>query len=149
MKPVLTFLTMFLMLGGVASAEERYSDLLSLNKSTNPEATIELIDKLTLGFNLERGIIQDCENYLKVFKKKRNDKCNKVLSRAKSTNILFEILQSSEFRQNLTSLSKQLDQKSTNVISANELDIKLKVLMREQKQFFETSKVVNFLFKNM
>ena len=140
---------MFLMLGGVASAEERYSDLLSLNKSINPEATIELIDKLTLGFNLERGIIQDCENYLKVFKKKRNDKCNKVLSRAKSTNILFEILQSSEFRQNLTSLSKQLDQKSTNVISANELAIKIKVLMREQEQFFETSKAVNFLFKNM
>lgn len=149
MKFLLTFVTLFLMLGGVASAEERYSDLLSLNKSTNPEATIELIDKLTLGFNLERGIIQDCENYLKVFKKKRNDKCNKVLSRAKSTNILFEILQSSEFRQNLTSLSKQLDQKSTNVISANELAIKIKVLMREQEQFFETSKAVNFLFKNM
>ena len=149
MKPLLTFLTLFLMLGGVASAEERYSDLLSLNKSINPEATIELIDKLTLGFNLERGIIQDCENYLKVFKKKRNDKCNKVLSRAKSINILFEILQSSEFSQNLISLSKQLDQKSTNVISANELDIKLKVLMREQKQLTETSKVVNFLFKNM
>ena len=149
MKKVLTFVTLFLMLGGVASAEESYSDLLSLNKSINPEATIELIDKLTLGFNLERGIIQDCENYLKVFKKKRNDKCNKVLSRAKSTNILFEILQSSEFRQNLTSLSKQLDQKSTNVISANELAIKIKVLMREQEQFFETSKAVNFLFKNM
>ena len=144
-----TFVTLFLMLDGLANAEERYSDLLSLNKSTNPEATIELIDKLTLGFNLERGIIQDCENYLKVFKKKRNDKCNKVLSRAKSTNILFEILQSSEFRQNLTSLSKQLDQKSTNVISANELAIKIKVLMREQEQFFETSKAVNFLFKNM
>jgi len=130
-------------------ADTKYSDLLKLNKSDDPKKVIELIEKLTLGFEIETSFIEDCASHLKIFKEKSNDKCAKVLNRGDSMERLINIFGSSEFKTNVLNLSKQIDNNSIDFINGNELMSKLEILMEKHDQFSDGTKTVSFLLQNL
>ena len=130
-------------------ADTKYSDLLKLNKSDDPKKVIELIEKLTLGFEIETSFIEDCASHLKIFKEKSNDKCAKVLNRGDSMERLLNIFGSSEFKTNVLNLSKQIDNNSIDFINGNELMSKLEILMEKHDQFSDGTKTVSFLLQNL
>ena len=130
-------------------ADTKYSDLLKLNKSDDPKKVIELIEKLTLGFEIETSFIEDCASHLKIFKEKSNDKCAKVLNRGDSMERLLNIFGSSEFKTNVLNLSKQIDNNSIDFINGNELMSKLEILMEKHDQFSDGTKTVSFLIQNL
>ena len=130
-------------------ADTKYSDLLKLNKSDDPKKVIELIEKLTLGFEIETSFIEDCASHLKIFKEKSNDKCAKVLNRGDSMERLLNIFGSSEFKTNVLNLSKQIDNNSIDFINGNELMSKLEILMEKHDQFSDGTKTVSFLMQNL
>mgnify|MGYP007072308016 FL=1 len=137
------------MVCSVGFADTKYSDLLKLNKSDDPKKVIELIEKLTLGFEIETSFIEDCASHLKIFKEKSNDKCAKVLSRGDSMERLINIFGSSEFKTNVLNLSKQIDNNSIDFINGNELMSKLEILMEKHDQFSDGTKTVSFLLQNL
>ena len=137
------------MVCSVGFADTKYSDLLRLNKSDNPKKVIELIEKLTLGFEIETSFIEDCASHLKIFKEKSNDKCAKVLNRGDSMERLLNIFGSSEFKTNVLNLSKQIDNNSIDFINGNELMSKLEILMEKHDQFSDGTKTVSFLIQNL
>jgi hypothetical protein len=137
------------MVCSVGFADTKYSDLLKLNKSNDPKKVIELIEKLTLGFEIETSFIEDCASHLKIFKEKSNDKCAKVLNRGDSMERLINIFGSSEFKTNVLNLSKQIDNNSIDFINGNELMSKLEILMEKHDQFSDGTKTVSFLLQNL
>lgn len=137
------------MVCSVGFADTKYSDLLKLNKSDDPKKVIELIEKLTLGFEIETSFIEDCASHLKIFKEKSNDKCAKVLNRGDSMERLLNIFGSSEFKTNVLNLSKQIDNNSIDFINGNELMSKLEILMEKHDQFSDGTKTVSFLLQNL
>mgnify|MGYP007047550059 FL=1 len=137
------------MVCSVGFADTKYSDLLKLNKSDDPKKVIELIEKLTLGFEIETSFIEDCASHLKIFKEKSNDKCAKVLNRGDSMERLINIFGSSEFKTNVLNLSKQIDNNSIDFINGNELMSKLEILMEKHDQFSDGTKTVSFLLQNL
>ncbi len=130
-------------------ADTKYSDLLKLNKSDDPKKVIELIEKLTLGFEIETSFIEDCASHLKIFKEKSNDKCAKVLNRGDSMDRLLNIFGSSEFKTNVLNLSKQIDNNSIDFINGNELMSKFEILIEKHDQFSDGTKTVSFLMQNL
>jgi len=139
----------FLIISKISYAETKYSNLLDLNSSNNPSDTIQLIDQLTMGFNLEGGFVRDCVVVLEISKKKSNDECNKVLDRAESINRLLKILSSEEFRTNLTILANKIDKKEINIISSQKFEDKLEILSREHEELNDLMSKVNFYLNNL
>lgn len=139
----------FLIISKISYAETKYSNLLDLNSSNNPSDTIQLIDQLTMGFNLEGGFVRDCLVVLEISKKKSNDECNKVLDRVESINRLLKILSSEEFRTNLTILANKIDKKEINIISSQKFEDKLEILSREHKELNDLMSKVNFYLNNL
>jgi len=139
----------FLIISKISYAETKYSNLLDLNSSNNPSDTIQLIDQLTMGFNLEGGFVRDCVVVLEISKKKSNDECNKVLDRVESINRLLKILSSEEFRTNLTILANKIDKKEINIISSQKFEDKLEILSREHEEFNDLMSKVNFYLNNL
>ena len=139
----------FLIISKISYAETKYSNLLDLNSSNNPSDTIQLIDQLTMGFNLEGGFVRDCVVVLEISKKKSNDECNKVLDRVESINRLLKILSSEEFRTNLTILANKIDKKEINIISSQKFEDKLEILSREHEQLNDLMSKVNFYLNNL
>ena len=85
------YIFLVLMVCSAGFADTKYSDLLKLNKSDDPKKVVELIEKLTLGFEIETSFMEDCANHLKIFKEKSNDKCAKVIERGESMERLINI----------------------------------------------------------
>ena len=139
----------FLIISKISYAETKYSNLLDLNSSNNPSDTIQLIDQLTMGFNLEVGFVRDCVVVLEISKKKSNDECNKVLDRVESINRLLKILSSEEFRTNLTILANKIDKKEINIISSQKFEDKLEILSREHEELNDLMSKVNFYLNNL
>ena len=139
----------FLIISKISFAETKYSNLLDLNSSNNPNDTIQLIDQLTMGFNLEGGFVRDCVVVLEISKKKSNDECNKVLDRVESINRLLKILSSEEFRTNLTILANKIDKKEINIISSQKFEDKLEILSREHEELNDLMSKVNFYLNNL
>ena len=139
----------FLIISKISFAETKYSNLLDLNSSNNPSDTIQLIDQLTMGFNLEVGFVRDCVVVLEISKKKSNDECNKVLDRVESINRLLKILSSEEFRTNLTILANKIDKKEINIISNQKFEDKLDILSREHQELNDLMVKVNFYLDNL
>ncbi|MDC1170070.1 hypothetical protein OAT35_01715 [Candidatus Pelagibacter sp.] len=139
----------FLIISKISYAETKYSNLLDLNSSNNPSDTIQLIDQLTMGFNLEGGFVRDCVVVLEISKKKSNDECNKVLDRVESINRLLKILSSEEFRTNLTILANKIDKKEINIISSQKFEDKLEILSREHEELNDLMSKVNFYLNNL
>ena len=139
----------FLIISKISYAETKYSNLLDLNFSNNPSDTIQLIDQLTMGFNLEGGFVRDCLVVLEISKKKSNDECNKVLDRVESINRLLKILSSEEFRTNLTILANKIDKKEINIISSQKFEDKLEILSREHEELNDLMSKVNFYLNNL
>ena len=139
----------FLIISKISYAETKYSNLLDLNSSNNPSDTIQLIDQLTMGFNLEGGFVRDCVVVLEISKKKSNDECNKVLDRAESINRLLKILSSEEFRTNLTILANKIDKKEINIISSQKFEDKLEILSKEHEELNDLMSKVNFYLNNL
>lgn len=139
----------FLIISKISYAETKYSNLLDLNSSNNPSDTIQLIDQLTMGFNLEGGFVRDCLVVLEISKKKSNDECNKVLDRVESINRLLKILSSEEFRTNLTILANKIDKKEINIISSQKFEDKLEILSREHEELNDLMSKVNFYLNNL
>ena len=139
----------FLIISKISYAETKYSNLLDLNSSNNPSDTIQLIDQLTMGFNLEGGFVRDCLVVLDISKKKSNDECNKVLDRVESINRLLKILSSEEFRTNLTILANKIDKKEINIISSQKFEDKLEILSREHEELNDLMSKVNFYLNNL
>ena len=139
----------FLIISKISHAETKYSNLLDLNSSNNPSDTIQLIDQLTMGFNLEGGFVRDCVVVLEISKKKSNDECNKVLDRVESINRLLKILSSEEFRTNLTILANKIDKKEINIISSQKFEDKLEILSREHEELNDLMSKVNFYLNNL
>ena len=139
----------FLIISKISYAETKYSNLLDLNSSNNPSDTIQLIDQLTMGFNLEGGFVRDCVVVLEISKKKSNDECNKVLDRVESINRLLKILSSEEFRTNLTILANKIDKKEINIISNQKFEDKLDILSREHQELNDLMVKVNFYLDNL
>jgi hypothetical protein len=133
----------------VGFADTKYSDLLKLNKSDDPKKVVELIEKLTLGFEIEISFIEDCASHLKIFKEKSNDKCTKVLNRGDSMERLLNIFGSNEFKTHVLNLSKKIDNNSIGFITADELMNKLEILMKKNDQFSNATKTVSFLLQNL
>ena len=149
MKKLVLYIFLGLMFCNVGFADTKYSDLLKLNKSDDPKKVIELIEKLTLGFEIETSFIEDCASHLKIFKEKSNDKCAKVLNRGDSMERLLNIFGSSEFKTNVLNLSKQIDNNSIDFINGNELMSKFEILMEKHDQFSDGTKTVSFLLQNL
>ena len=139
----------FLIISKISYAETKYSNLLDLNSSNNPSDTIQLIDQLTMGFNLEGGFVRDCVVVLEISKKKSNDECNKVLDRVESINRLLKILSSEEFRTNLTILANKIDKKEINIISSQKFEDKLEILSKEHEELNDLMSKVNFYLNNL
>ena len=139
----------FLIISKISYAETKYSNLLDLNSSNNPSDTIQLIDQLTIGFNLEGGFVRDCVVVLEISKKKSNDECNKVLDRVESINRLLKILSSEEFRTNLTILANKIDKKEINIISSQKFEDKLEILSREHEELNDLMSKLNFYLNNL
>ena len=149
MKNFLAIVILSLFYFNTVIAETKYSDLLILNKSSDPKKVIELVEKLTLGFEIETDFIEDCATYIKTFKKKSNDKCRKVLERKDSISRLLDIFGSNEFKTNMLNLSKKIDNGSIKFITGNELLNKLETLMKKNDEFINATKTVTFLMKNL
>lgn len=139
----------FLIISKSSFADTKYSNLLDLNSSNNPSDTIQLIDQLTMGFNLEGGFVRDCVVVLEISKKKSNDECNKVLDRVELINRLLKILSSEEFRTNLTILANKIDKKEINIISSQKFEDKLEILSREHEELNDLMSKVNFYLNNL
>ena len=149
MKNFLAIVILSLFYFNTVIAETKYSDLLILNKSSDPKKVIELVEKLTLGFEIETDFIEDCATYIKTFKTKSNDKCRKVLERKDSISRLLDIFGSNEFKTNMLNLSKKIDNGSIKFITGNELLNKLETLMKKNDEFINATKTVTFLMKNL
>ncbi len=130
-------------------ADAKYSELIELNKSNDPKKIIQLIDKLTLGFDIETSFIKDCASHLKIFKEKSNDKCKKVYDRGDSMMRLIEILGSKKFENNIISLATKIDNKSIDFISKIDLEEKLELLLKKNNEFNDATSTVTFLMKNL
>ena len=130
-------------------ADTKYSELVELNKSNDPKKIIKLIDNLILGFDIETSFIKDCANHLKIFKEKSNDKCTKVYNRGDSMMRLIEILSSKDFENNLMSLAKKIDNKTIDFISVKDLEKKLELLIKKNKEFNDATSSVTFLMQNL
>ena len=130
-------------------ADAKYSELIELNKSNDPKKIIQLIDKLTLGFDIETSFIKDCASHLRIFKEKSNDKCKKVYDRGDSMMRLIEILGSKKFENNIISLATKIDNKSIDFISKIDLEEKLELLLKKNNEFNDATSTVTFLMKNL
>ena len=133
----------------VGFADTKYSDLLKLNKSDDPKKVIELIEKLTLGFEIETSFMEDCASHLKIFKEKSNDKCTKVIERGVSMERLLNIFGSNEFKNNILNLSNKIDNNSIDFITSDQLMKKLDFLIKKNDDFNDAMGRVTFFLDNL
>ena len=137
------------MVCSVGFADTKYSDLLKLNKSDDPKKVIELIEKLTLGFEIENSFMEDCASHLKIFKEKSNDKCTKVIERGESMERLINIFGSNEFKNNILNLSNKIDNNTVNFITSDQLMKKLDFLIQKNDDFNDAMGRVTFFLNNL
>ena len=141
------FLVMIICCSGFA--DTKYSDLLKLSKSDDPKKVIELIEKLTLGFEIETSFMEDCASHLKIFKEKSNDKCAKVIVRGESMERLINIFGSNEFKNNILNLSNKIDNNTINFITSDQLAKKLDFLIKKNDDFNDAMGRVTFFLNNL
>ena len=149
MKKLFLYIFLVLIVFSEGFAETKYSDLLRLNKSDDPKKVVELIEKLTLGFEIETSFMEDCANHLKIFKEKSNDKCAKVIERGESMERLLNIFGSNEFKSNILNLSNNIDNNTITFITSDQLAKKLDFLIKKNDDFNNAMGRVTFFLNNL